>query len=630
MKKLFDKLKQFGRDEGKQNSITTQQTSDPEVLEQYRIDTKKINIEKQPFRLSGLLHILTNKIGKELKAHNHKLHYDVEQEVGRYIVGDNDYIEQILEPLLKQLISLNNNSEIILNISKHKNHSIIFDASNPHESMPKTLYKEYEQAEQTSGDRSEVQNTYIKVKRITEAMGGSLELKNSRFSGTHFIFRLSYIEDRGNRSNQDKLKKSLKGKHALFIDKTNYETKRAQYIFKAFGLKIENMKIEKFDKTKPDLGKYDMAVVRSADLTAKHIGFFKNFHKNRQRDFKLIIIHELFEHENRINMTKLVADAELYNPTIIGDVEEILNQMFILKSKAVKGISNIEIFDPSSFAVVGHRDPSKKDMEYFKGAHIAVAEDSKIDMRVMRNIIDVEGIRLFTAGNGKELINILKTEEIDLVFTDINMPVMDGLTMTKEIRTEPKWKDLPIISISSMAFGHEIKAMQVAGMNASIAKPITAQDVYQALERFLKITPAMQARYAQQIREQHTPSVYKGNSEILDVQKGVREAGGKLQYLELLNETMEVLEGSQNELKNLIIEGEYIALKSFSRSMINLYSNIHAVEMTALFNEISMYVSTKNKKTYLSEYILLYTKNRQHLEKEIESFSKYLLEQAPV
>jgi len=65
-------------------------------------------------------------------------------------------------------------------------------------------------------------------------------------------------------------------------------------------------------------------------------------------------------------------------------------------------------------------------MEYFRGAHIAVAEDSKVDQRVMRNILDVDGIRIFMVDNGKAMIDLLKTEEIDIIFTDINMPIMDG------------------------------------------------------------------------------------------------------------------------------------------------------------------------------------------------------------
>ena len=627
MKKLYGRITNTFRRLGNNSMSTNNQAevsaSTQDILEQYRIDTKKIKIENQPFRLSGLLHILTNKISDRLEEHRHNLYYDVEQEVGRYIIGDNDYIEQILEPLLQELILLNHDSEIIMHISKYKEQFIVFDIYNPQGVLDKALCKSFEKSEhnETYADTLAV---FAKVKNIAEAMGGSLTIKSAKRGGAHFIFKLPYIEDKDTRSNQNKLKKSLSGKRALFVGKTKYETQRVQYIFGVFGLKAENMSLEEFDSKKPDLSKYFMVILRSADLSPKHISLLKMLRQNKKNAFKLIIIHELFEENKKIEMTKAVADAELYSPTIIGDVEEILYQMFILKSKAVKGISNMQVFDPSSFIVSGHKDPTKQDMEYFRGAHIAVAEDSKVDQRVMRNILDVEGIKLFMVNNGEDLLKVLRTEEIDIVFTDINMPVMDGLAATQEIRNEPKWKDLPVISISSMAFGHEIKAMQIAGMNASIAKPISAQDVYRALERFLKITPAMQARYAKKIRQQNLPTEYKGNSAVLDVTKGLEDAGGKLQYIELLNETLEVLQDSQEELRKLIIGGEYIALKTFAQSMVKLYSNIHAVEMINMFNEIMMYLSTNNTKSYLSEYILLYAKNRQRLEEEVDAFKTYV------
>ncbi|SFV90945.1 FOG: CheY-like receiver [hydrothermal vent metagenome] len=624
MKKLYERMvstfKRSTEHTPEENRSDT--ASAAEILETFKIENQKIKIENQPFRLSGLLHILTNKLSKELKDQEHKLYYDVDQDVGRYLVGDNDYIEQVLRPVLKQLILLNTRSEIILHISKEKESRIIFDASNPKATLPKSFLEHFEQAAAVKNDP--LQQDIIKAKHIATAMGGALEIKSSRRGGSHFLFSIPYIPDKHSKSNQEKLKSELKNKRVLFIGKDPYDTKYVQSIFTIFGLKIENMQFDLFERKKPDLSKYNMAILRSTDLTPKHIGFFKNFRQKDKSGFKLIIIHELFEHQTKIELTKPIADAELYSPVIIGDVEEILNHMYIFKSKAVKGISNMEVFDPASFIVTGQRDPTKEDMEYFRGAHIAVAEDSKVDQRVMRNILDVDGIKMFMVNNGKAMLELLEKEEIDIIFTDINMPIMDGLTMTKEIRNNPKYKNLPIISISSLAFQHEIKAMQLAGMNASIAKPISAQDVYRALERFLKITPKMQARYAQLIRERNAPAEYYGNPAVLNVKRGIEDAGSKLQYIELLNETLEIVEGTQEELRKLILEGNYLALQSYARSMITLYGNIHADEMVSMFKEIMVYLSTNKSKSFLAEYILLYKKNFKHLKKEIDAFKNYI------
>ncbi len=605
----------------KENStLKASKSADPELVEQYRIDMKKIKIENQPFRLSGMLHILTNKISEPLKASGHQLHYDVDNEVGRYIVGDNDYIEQVLEALMEDVIAMNSNQEVVLHISKEKEQHIVFDVYNPTAVLSKTELAHYMDA--IAGKEADERfSAFIKARNIAEAMGGSIEVKSSKRNGTHFLFKIPYIEDRDNRSNQEKLKKFLTGKKALFIGKTKYETKRAQYIFDTFGIKIEHMNLSDFENKKPDLKKYDMAILRSSSLTPKHISFFKKIHQSGKKDFKTIIVHELFEDEKTINFSKSIADAELYNPTIIGDVEEILYQMFILKSKAVKGISNMDTFSTDAFAIKGNHDFSEEDLQKFRGAHIAVAEDSKVDMRVMRNILNnIDGIKLFTVNNGIELMDLLEKEEIDFIFADINMPLLDGLTMTRRIRSKPKWEHIPIISISSMAFKQEVRAMQLAGMNAAITKPITAQDVYTALEKFLTITPKIEMRLTQC----HSQDLdYKCNTYVLNVEKGVEDAGSPENYLELLQETMDLLQGSDEKLKALIKNEEYTALKEFSHSMLELYGNIQANEMVKMFEELTYYLSSR-KKPYLMEYTMLYKKNMQRLQNEIDALKNHL------
>ncbi len=605
---IFKKCKQGSNDEDLP-ALTSL-----EVIEKYRVEIRRIKIENQPFRISGLLHILTNKMGDLLKDNSHTLYYDVESDVGRYIIGDNDYIEQVLEILLKNCMDLSTDSEISIKISKSKNKFLVFEVINKKGFMKKARLKEYIHAQRTLTNMSENCNSFIKAKKIAEAMTGSIELKSSKFSGTHYSFTIPYYEDKDNRSNQQELKKFLKGKHALFIGKDQYDTKRAQYIFETFGINIENMKLSDFENKKPDMRKYDMAILRSSDITYAHISFFKNIYEDKKSNFKIIIVHELFESEEKMALSKSIAHAELYNPTIIGDVEEILYQMFMLKSNAVKGINNMEIFDPKTFALKGNSNITKDSLEKYKGAHIAIVEDSKVDQRIMRNILKINGITLFGMINGAEMIELLEKEEIDLIFSDINMPVMDGLTMTKKIREVKKWENIPIVSISSMAFVHEIKEMQVAGMNASISKPIVAEEVYRAVERFLVITPEMQEK-----RMNSNGINFHYNKEVLDIDKGLKEAESDEQYKEVLLETMDILKDTIDPFSKMVYDEEYRALGEFSKLALDLYQKIHAYEMIKMFDELSEYVSSKQR-TYLMEYVFLYRKNWKKLQIEIERY----------
>lgn len=592
------------------------ETTNVDVIEKYRVEMRKIKIENQPFRISGLLHILTNKVSDLLQENRHTLYYDVQSDVGRYIIGDNDYIEQVLEILLKQSLGLSTDSGISLKVSKLKNKFLVFEVTNQNACMDKATVKEYMNAERTLSTMSKDLLSFIKAKKIAKAMSGSIELKSSRRAGNHYTFQIPYYADKDKRSKQGELKKSLEGKRALFIGKDQYDTKRAQYIFQTFGIHIENMTLSDFADKKPDLRKYDMAILRSSDITYAHVSFFKNIFQDKESDFKIIIVHELFESEEKMALAKSIAHAELYNPTIIGDVEEILYQMFMLKSNAVKGINNMEIFDPETFALKRYNKGIEEHSEKFKGAHVAIVEDSKVDQRIIRNILKIDGISLFCLNNGSEMIDLLEKEEIDLIFSDINMPVMDGLTMTKQIRTVEEWKEIPIVSISSMSFVHEIKAMQRAGMNASISKPIVAEEVHHALKRFLDITPEIQER-----RFEAKQNKFQYNIKILDIDKGLNEAESELEYQEILKDTMDILKDTMEPFAEMIYDQEYHALAEFSKSALALYENIHAPEMIKMFNELLEYVSTKQR-AYLVEYIFLYQKNWKKLQAEIERYLK--------
>jgi len=586
-----------------------------DIVEKYRDEIKNIEIENQPFRLSGMLHILTNKVSDLLQSSRHVIYYDIESDVGRYIVGDNDYIEQVLEILVKDALLLNMDHAVILKISKLKNKFLVFEVINEKGLMKKEVYKQYLHVERVLQKLNQNTNAFAKAKKIAEAMNGSIVLKSARMSGTHYTFQIPFYEDKDCRSNQEALKTFLKGKKALFIGKDKHDTIRAQYIFETYGIHINNITLNDFEKKRPDFGKYNMVIIRSEDLSYRHISFFKNIYQDEKSNFKIIIVHELFESEEKILLSKSIAHAELYNPTVIGDVEEILYQMFILKSNAVKGISNMAIFDSDTFTIKGSNSKAKEDdSDWYRGAHIAIVEDSKVDQRIIENILKLDGVTIFCLHNGAEMLELIETEEIDIIFTDINMPIMDGLLMTKNIRAKKKWEHIPIISISSMAFPHEIEEMKDAGMNAAISKPIEAKEVYAALDIFLVMTAKIRNRKVSGYKVK-----FSYNKEILDIEKGLKETKSEAQYQENLLETMKMLKGTREIFEKLIYEQQYTALSKFARSTLSLYEDIHASVMMEMFKELIHFVS-QGQKVYLIDYIYLYQKNWKKLEKEVKQY----------
>ena len=93
------------------------------------------------------------------------------------------------------------------------------------------------------------------------------------------------------------------------------------------------------------------------------------------------------------------------------------------------------------------------------------------------------------ANNGKEALELLKPNSFDLVLMDIQMPIMDGLTATKQIREkeEEYFQKVPILAMSARAFQKDKEECFEAGMNAHIVKPIDPTILYEEMAKFLPI-----------------------------------------------------------------------------------------------------------------------------------------------
>jgi signal transduction histidine kinase/CheY-like chemotaxis protein/CHASE3 domain sensor protein len=116
-----------------------------------------------------------------------------------------------------------------------------------------------------------------------------------------------------------------------------------------------------------------------------------------------------------------------------------------------------------------------------EGRRILVVEDDVRNVYALTNILEPRGARIEIARNGQEALDILRkaaTEGgrgIDLVLMDVMMPVMDGLTATREIRKNPDWKSLPVITLTAKAMPDDQERCIQAGANDYMAKPLDVE-----------------------------------------------------------------------------------------------------------------------------------------------------------
>lgn len=119
----------------------------------------------------------------------------------------------------------------------------------------------------------------------------------------------------------------------------------------------------------------------------------------------------------------------------------------------------------------------------YKGA-VLVVDDSISVRKSLQNILESKKIRVYSAKDGNEALNVLENKNVDLIITDLEMPIMHGYELITRIRKDPRYRDLPIVVLTSRGTKkHEEKALSL-GADGYIVKPFDDKIISQLLIRF--------------------------------------------------------------------------------------------------------------------------------------------------
>ena len=126
----------------------------------------------------------------------------------------------------------------------------------------------------------------------------------------------------------------------------------------------------------------------------------------------------------------------------------------------------------------------------FEGKHLLVAEDVEINREILLALLGDTGMTIDCAENGKEAVEMVAAdvEKYDAVLMDLQMPHMNGLEATRQIRNLPSRKKglLPIIAMTANVFKEDIDACFAAGMNDHLGKPLDINKLMEKLNKYLK------------------------------------------------------------------------------------------------------------------------------------------------
>jgi len=160
---------------------------------------------------------------------------------------------------------------------------------------------------------------------------------------------------------------------------------------------------------------------------------------------------------------------------------------------AVAKVSGRSVLSSGKFKIISEQlNPEL--ISQIRGARLLLVEDNEINRQVAQELLEKFGLVVTAAENGEEAISLLNEAQFDGVLMDMQMPVMDGVTATREIRKNPLFSKLPIIALTANVMVSEQKEFLDAGITDHVGKPIDPDRLVATLAKWVRPTRTTPSR----------------------------------------------------------------------------------------------------------------------------------------
>ncbi len=240
--------------------------------------------------------------------------------------------------------------------------------------------------------------------------------------------------------------------------------------------------------------------------------------------------------------------------------------------------------------ILGHEDRqrSKPDLAVsgrLAGARLLLVEDNDINREFAIELLRSEGMVVDEAVNGEEAVAKVREQDYDAVLMDIQMPVMDGLDATRQIRAlangelpgSERFARLPIIAMTALAMAQDAEKCAAAGMNDHVTKPIMPDRLMAVLANWIHLPAQGTGKRV---------SIASGTAELppellaldsLDAREGIRRIGGKADaYRKQLQRFSEHYADAADRLRGLLAKPDMQAAQEYCHTLKGVTGNLGA------------------------------------------------------
>jgi two-component system sensor histidine kinase/response regulator len=511
-----------------------------DILDFSKIEAGKMSVEHIDFELDKVLDNVVNLIADRATAKGLELILDVASDVPNHLVGDPLRIGQVLINYANNAVKFTERGEIAIRVraTTETDHELLlhFSVQDTGQGIAtehqQNLFQSFQQADSSTTRRFGGTGLGLAIaKRLTELMGGMVGVESQPGKGSTFWFtaRLGKGKEDARSLLPDP---DLRGRRVLVVDDNDY----------AREVVADMLRSMTFVVGMAASGKAAVAEIqRASAMQEPYEIVFLDWQMPGMDG--IATAHEI----RRMPLSKLPhlimitahGREEVHKPADQAGIEDILTKPLnpsllfdtVMHALATAHLERAETTRPEA-------PRASQALTAIQGARILLVEDNALNQEVATAFLQELGLEVDIADNGRIAVDKVKAGRYDAVLMDMQMPVLDGLAATREIRQLPGQDHLPILSMTANALAEDRQRCIEAGMNDHMTKPIDPELLTQKLLQWIRPRDQALPAAAEQHRAPGTepPGLpFLDGIEGLDARLGLHQAMGREKlYLSLL------------------------------------------------------------------------------------------------
>jgi PAS domain S-box-containing protein len=532
-----------------------------DILDFSKIEAGKMQLESVDFSLDEVLDNVSTMMG--VKIHEKELEFllNTSRDVPLALVGDPLRVGQVLINLCNNAVKFTEQGEIVVSTrvkEKHEN-SVTLQFSVRDTGIGLTdeqrgkLFQAFSQADTSTTRKYGGTGLGLTIsRRLVEMLGGEIWVESEPGKGSEFFFTATFGLARKVARKRMEPSLDLRGMRVLVVEDNASSREILQALLESMTYEVSAVasaeegiaELEKQAGVRPyrlvvmDWKMPGMDGIKACEAIKRHAGITTKP--------KMIIVTAYGREEVMQRSAKVGVDGFLLKPV---SQSMLFDAIMVAFDKEV----------PDRERPVPRKAGIKEDLVKIRGAKVLLAEDNEINQQVAQEMLEKAGLVVDIANNGEEAVQRVKAEVYDAVLMDIQMPVMGGFEATREIRSDSRFKDLPIIAMTAHAMAGDRDKSLAAGMNDHVTKPIDPDELFSALVRWIKPgeREAREAETSLAIPEEKGEDILPSELPGISVASGLERVGGNKQlYAKLLCRFSESQENAVAEIRAALQSGD--------------------------------------------------------------------------